>query len=73
MATGCISSTALLVRDFLVQHQLCDLQQARQLASKLDWELRQCDVLETEDGTTFVRDDRRNGRGTGHFGRQLGF
>ena len=73
MATGCISSTALLVRDFLVQHGLCDLQKARQLASKFDWELRQCEVIETEDGTTFTRDNRRTGRSAGQCGRQLGF
>jgi hypothetical protein len=72
MATTCISLTALLVRDFLIQHELCDSQRARQLASRLDWELRQCDVLETEDGTTFVRQDRRNGR-DGHTGRPLPF
>ena len=72
MATGCISSTALLVRDFLLQHGLCDDQRARQLASKFDWELRQCDVIETEDGTTFTRDERRNRR-SGNFARQLGF
>jgi hypothetical protein len=72
MATGCISSTTLIVRDFLVQHGLCDLQQARQLASKFDWELRQCEVIETEDGTSFTRDDRRGGRGGNHC-RQLGF
>ena len=72
MATGCISSTALLVRDFLLQHGLCDDQRARQLASKFDWELRQCDIIETEDGTTFTRDERRNRR-SGNFARQLGF
>ena len=72
MATGCISSTALLMRDFLLQHGLCDDQRARQLASKFDWELRQCDVIETEDGTTFTRDERRNRR-SGNFARQLGF
>ena len=72
MATGCISSTALLLRDFLLQHGLCDDQRARQLASKFDWELRQCDVIETEDGTTFTRDERRNRRSS-NFARQLGF
>jgi len=72
MTTGCISSTAILVRDFLLQHGLCDDQRARQLASKFDWELRHCDAIETEDGTTFSRDQRRNRR-SGDFGRQLGF
>ena len=63
-----ISATTIF-SEFFVREGLCDRQQARQLASKLDRELRDNERVETEDGTSFVRTRCRSFAGT----RQLGF
>ena len=62
-----------LVRTFLVDEGLCDQRRATELAQRLDRQLRACESLETDDGTTFVR-TRRSGAGRSTFpARQIGF
>ena len=73
MALACPTLMSQLIRDFLTDNALCDAAEARHLASKLDAELRRCDLIETEDGTTFVRAPRENRRLAGGHARQLGF
>lgn len=71
MATSGVTFATLLFKDFLLQHGLCDYPRAQELASKFDRELRQCDIVETEDGTTFSK-----GEPAGNASRangQLGF
>lgn len=48
-------STTSIFSEFFVREGLCDRQRARQLASKLDRELRDNERLETEGGVSFVR------------------
>ena len=55
MATPCVTFATLLFKDFVLQHGLCDYPRAQELASKFARELRRCDILETEDGTTFSK------------------
>jgi hypothetical protein len=62
-------SASTIFSEFFVREGLCDRQRARQLASKLDREIRDNDRLETEDGASFVRTRCRYGSGS----RQLGF
>ena len=73
MAIACATLMTQLVRDFLIDQGLCDNLEARRLAGKFDAELRHCDSIETEDGTTFAKtrpSDRRSLHGNA---RQLGF
>ena len=63
-----ISFTSIF-SEFFVREGLCDRQRARQLASKLDREMRDNERLETEDGASFVRTRCRYAAGS----RQLGF
>ena len=62
-------SASTIFSEFFVREGLCDRQRARQLASKLDREIRDNERLETEDGVSFVRTRCRNAAGS----RQLGF
>jgi len=71
MATRSITFATLLFKDFLLQHRLCDYPRAQELAGKFDRDLRQCDILETEDGTTFSKAELAGNASRAD--RQLGF
>ena len=51
--------TTALVRDFLVEEGLCDTVRALRLADRFERYLRGCDWIETSDGITFERAERR--------------
>ena len=61
-----------LIRDFLVEEGLCDYQRALQAADRFERRLRECDCLETHDGTTYFKAQERHGT-SAFAGRQLAF
>jgi hypothetical protein len=72
MATAYGTLVTSLVRTFLVDEGLCDQRRATELAQRFDRQLRGCESIETDDGTTFTR-TRRSGSGSSFGARQLGF
>ena len=73
MALACATLLTQLVRDLLTDDGVCDATEAKRLAGKIDWELRRCDSIETEDGTTFVKARPSASRSSNGCARQLGF